>query len=322
MLRRRHDDRAGARRTAGADEQRDVARRLVEQFRVELGAGEVAEHELRGFLGGHACEVARGSGRGEGRRPRGDLPGEEPLAAGAERGGGVAKLGGRDHGGDDELSLAGQRRRDGEQGVEARQAAHGDDYRPRPRAPVRAGARQLGDVERRIVLQDRPLQASQLVAGLEPQLLRQDLARAAVCVERLGLSPAAVQREHELPVEPLAQRVPADERSKLGHQNVVMPGGEIGVDPSLERGPAQLLEPRNLRLGERLEGEVAQRRPRHSANASRSSCDAVPGSACSAAATSPSARATSSSEASARNAYPGGAVTTRSSPRSLRSRET
>ena len=100
----------------------------------------------------------------------------------------------------------------------------------------------------------------QLLARLEPELVGELALRLAVGAERLGLPAGAIEREHQLAAQPLAQRMLGDERVELADQLRVPARGEIGVDPLLERRPAQLLEPRDLGLRERLVGEVGERR--------------------------------------------------------------
>ena len=50
-----------------------------------------------------------------------------------------------------------------------------------------------------------------------------------------------------------------DQRLELSDQLAVAATREVGLDPLLERDEPQLLEPRDLRLGERLVRQVAQR---------------------------------------------------------------
>ena len=119
----------------------------------------------------------------------------------------------------------------------------------------RGAARQL---ERRVVLQDGLLQPPQLRPRLEADLLVEHPPRRGVGLERLGLPPRPVQRDHELRVEALAQRVAPHERPQLRHQRVVAPEREVGVDAQLERLLALLVELGQRRRGERLVLEVAQ----------------------------------------------------------------
>jgi hypothetical protein len=124
-------------------------------------------------------------------------------------------------------------------------------------APFHASARRRR--EARIVRQDGRLELSQRATRLQPQVLGQPLVALAVDGERLGLPVAPVQRQHELSAEPLPQRVIRDERLELTHDLGVAAELEVGVDPRLDRGHAQLLEPGDLRLRERLVREVRQR---------------------------------------------------------------
>ena len=133
------------------------------------------------------------------------------------------------------------------------------------RATARASAprtwRSAAQVERRILLEDRPLEPLELLARLQSQLLRELAAGLAVGVERLGLPAGAVEREHQLAAQALPQRMLGDERLELADQLGVAAAGQIGVDPLLERRQPQLLETGDLGLRERLVGEVGERRP-------------------------------------------------------------
>ena len=66
------------------------------------------------------------------------------------------------------------------------------------------------------MFEDAPLQLAQLAAGLEPQLLAQPHAHTGVYLECLCLPPAAVQGEHCLRLQTLAQRVGGGEVLQLG----------------------------------------------------------------------------------------------------------
>ena len=80
-----------------------------------------------------------------------------------------------------------------------------------------------------------------------------------VRLQRLGLTPRSVEREHQLAPQALPQRVLRDQRLELADELSAAAELEVGVDPLLERLQAQLLEPADLGLGERLEGEVGER---------------------------------------------------------------
>ena len=71
----------------------------------------------------------------------------------------------------------------------------------------------------------------------------------------------AVQREHALRVQPLAERMGGDERVELGDHLGVPARGQVGLDGRLRRARPQLVEPADLRSGEWLVGEVGERIP-------------------------------------------------------------
>src|SRR5262249_25767656 len=69
-----------------------------------------------------------------------------------------------------------------------------------------------------------------------------------------------VQREHELSVQALTERVLERERFELADELRVAPERQIGIDALLEHRQPELLEARDLDLRERLVGEVGERR--------------------------------------------------------------
>ena len=117
--------------------------------------------------------------------------------------------------------------------------------------------------------QDRPLEVLQGRPGLDSELVHQRRSRVPVALKRVGLTPGAVEREHQLPLQALAQRMLVNKRLELADQRLAIAQRKVRVDPILKRRQALLLEPRDLALRERLIGEIGQRRPRHSARASR-----------------------------------------------------
>ena len=125
-------------------------------------------------------------------------------------------------------------------------------------------ARQVGDdqlgLERGVLAQDRLLEAAELRAGLDADLGDEDPASLAVGLERLGLAAAAVEREHELPGQPLAGRVDGDELLQLADELRLAAGREVGLHARLDGGETLLVQPRDLGLRERLEGELGERR--------------------------------------------------------------
>ena len=157
-----------------------------------------------------------------------------------------------------------------------------DPVVPRRCDEHRAGLRRRrrrGGLERGILGQDRPLERLQRRRRLDPEALDQRVPRRAVRLERLGLPAGAVQREHQLAAEALAQRVLGDEGLELGDERRMPAERELRLDPLLERREPQLLEPldRPPRRTTRRRGRRAAARATGS-SASRSSAAAAPAS--------------------------------------------
>ncbi len=122
-----------------------------------------------------------------------------------------------------------------------------------------SGSGGRGQVERRVVGEDLLVQALELGAGLDADLLHQPGARLAIGLERLRLPAGAVEGEHALRMQALAQRVRRDERVELGDHLDMAAGLEVGVDRQLGRPQPQLLEAADLGGGERLVRDVGER---------------------------------------------------------------
>jgi hypothetical protein len=86
-----------------------------------------------------------------------------------------------------------------------------------------------------VLREDRALQIAQRRPRLEPELVDEHAAGFAKRLERLGLTPRAVQREHELRPQPLAERMLRDERLELAHELVVPSELQLELDARLER---------------------------------------------------------------------------------------
>ena len=104
------------------------------------------------------------------------------------------------------------------------------------------------------------MQLAELAAGLDPELVDERAPRALIGVERLGLTAGAVEREHQLAAQPLAQRVLGHERLELAGHLGVPAGAEILLDALLEAGEPQVVEAGDLGAGETLVGELGERR--------------------------------------------------------------
>src|SRR5262245_31089012 len=77
---------------------------------------------------------------------------------------------------------------------------------------------------KRVVLpEDRGLEVTQSLTGLEAELVAQPTPDRAIDVERLGLPPGAVEGEHEQRGHPLLIRMLGDERLELADELRVTP---------------------------------------------------------------------------------------------------
>ena len=128
------------------------------------------------------------------------------------------------------------------------------------RARPGSDRRRTRALERGVLREHRALEILERSARLDPQLLDKGHARVAVDVQRFGLAPRAVEREHQLATQPLAERMARAQRLELCHELRRLAAAQVGLQPVLERLEPQLLEPGRLRLGKRLVREVGQRR--------------------------------------------------------------
>ena len=120
----------------------------------------------------------------------------------------------------------------------------------------RGGLRQI---QGRVLAEDRQLKLPELRARLNRQLLGKQRAPGAVGFQRLGLAAGPVQREHQLPAEPLAQGMLGNQLLKLGTEGAVSAERQLRLDPVLHRGQAARLEPLHLEPGKRFELKIGQR---------------------------------------------------------------
>ena len=158
---------------------------------------------------------------------------------------------------EDERALAADR------GGEPASSTRGRRHDRRAPAPARAAAagplrererpvRPSGEIERRILLEDLPLERAQRRRRLDPELLVEQRAEVLERGERVRLPAGAIQRDHQPAPERLAERVARDEGLELGGGLDVAPEGEIGLDPLLERRQPEPLDPSRLDRGKRL----------------------------------------------------------------------
>jgi hypothetical protein len=116
-------------------------------------------------------------------------------------------------------------------------------------------------IERCVLPENRALELLKLAARLDAELVDEHAPRVLVHAQRLGLPSGAVEGEHELSPEALAQGVLRHERLELADELRLPTRGEVGLEAILARREAQLVEARDLRLSEGLVGKIGQRRP-------------------------------------------------------------
>ena len=92
------------------------------------------------------------------------------------------------------------------------------------------GCRDVGNV----VTQDRQFELPDRRPGLQAQFLIKDASRALIGGEGIRLAMCAVQREHELSQEPLAERMATDEGLHLIDELRTRATCEVGIDPGFE----------------------------------------------------------------------------------------
>ena len=109
--------------------------------------------------------------------------------------------------------------------------------------------------------ENRLVEVMELGAWFDPELVDEHLAGVAVGLERVGLAATAIQREHQLAMQPLAPGVLAGELLELADELGMPPGGEVGLDSQLHGLEVLLLQARDLARRERRGGELGQRRP-------------------------------------------------------------
>ena len=94
--------------------------------------------------------------------------------------------------------------------------------------------------------------------GLEAELLVQPSPAARVDLQRVGLAPAAIEGQHEQAEEPFARGMLGSQLLELGDDERVLPRRQARVEALFQGGEAQLLEPCDLSLRERLERDIGE----------------------------------------------------------------
>ena len=114
--------------------------------------------------------------------------------------------------------------------------------------------------ERCVLLEDRLLKAAQLLPRLQAEFLVERSPAVLVDGERVGLPPAAVEREHQLAAEALTKRMLVDEALELGGEFCMTPEFELCVDALLQCRQPGLFQAGAFRRRQRPT-EIGQRRP-------------------------------------------------------------
>ena len=138
--------------------------------------------------------------------------------------------------------------------------AHRDDLPRKLRGPLHDLRRDAARHQRRVVLQDPPLQRPELLPRLHPRLLDDRETHPLVGGKRVHPPIRAVQREHLQPAQPLVRRVLPHQPVELADRLPMQPQLELRLEPRLQRVDTLLLEVSDHILGEAPVGEIRQRR--------------------------------------------------------------
>ncbi len=248
---------AGSPPTSAATSHRAPARIARSTGASSSPARRIDEQQIAVQLSRHPDGVVARIARHEGRCPRGDPVGEQSFAVRLD----TSTLRRQVHGIVDQPFEHHLPRRVTRQRASERQQRGDSPLHERDDEHRALRQRRRRQLQRAVLPQDRLLELAQRWARLDPQLVDQRAPRALVRGQRFGLPTAAIQRQHQLPAQPLAQRVLRDQPLELGDEVAVASEREVGLDPLLERREAKLLEPPDSRLRKRLVGEVGERGP-------------------------------------------------------------
>src|SRR5204862_6668034 len=113
-------------------------------------------------------------------------------------------------------------------------------------------------VEARIVGEDLQLEFLERRPWLQAQLVHKDATALLVSRESVDLATGPIEREHELPAEPLALRVGSHEGLERRHRYQVAAERKVDVGAVLNRLQAQLLETGGLSTERWLVSEITQ----------------------------------------------------------------
>jgi hypothetical protein len=92
-----------------------------------------------------------------------------------------------------------------------------------------------GSCQRRVLVENRPLEVTEFGAGLEAELVPEHPLGVAIDRERVRLTARAVEGRHQLRSDVLAKRVLRDERFELADQRRVATKSQVRVDTHAEK---------------------------------------------------------------------------------------
>ena len=118
-----------------------------------------------------------------------------------------------------------------------------DDRQQRGQLPVPADQacrrrRRDGGLEAGVLRQDPLLELAQGATWLDSQLIHEHAPGVSIDAKRVGLTAAAIEREHELGTQPLLQRMLGHQRLELRNHGGVIAKRELGIDAVLDRAQA------------------------------------------------------------------------------------
>ena len=117
-----------------------------------------------------------------------------------------------------------------------------------------------GRREHLVMAKDRRLEFAQRRGWFQAQFLAEGGPELAVDLQGLGLPAAAVQGEHELAAQPLAQRVPGHHPAEFGGERAGDAERQLRLVAFFQARQPEFFQPADLGLRERLVAEVGQRR--------------------------------------------------------------
>ncbi len=111
-------------------------------------------------------------------------------------------------------------------------------------------------VERGIADDQLVLEGSERRRWLDADLLPKMGAEPLVGAQRLGVPVRSVECHHQVGGEPFPERMLANQALELADKRRRQPSTQVRIDAQLHRLQAQLLEARDLSLGERLVDQI------------------------------------------------------------------